>query len=119
MSVVRSAEVVLTVALLARMAYAGFRPPVGRLFSWPMYTYATTVVVTVTVIGRDGVERKLNPYDDFPRGEFLLPPDQLEVYLRFLRQTYPVVRCSGYAYGDFGEAEIILTGEHVALVQPE
>jgi hypothetical protein len=109
-------QIGVTGLLVARMIDAGFRPPVGRVFSWPMYAYALAVVVDITIADSESVpERKINPYLDFPRGEFLVPPDQLDLYLSYLRRKHAVVRCSGTAYGLSGETELKVVDGHVAV----
>lgn|SRR5215831_5120776 len=115
-------ELCVTIAILLRMLYAGLFPPVGRVFSWPMYAWATAVVATVHVssssINSGGCEAELNPYDVLPRGEFMVSLDQFDDYLQFVGTRYRNVRCSGWIYGLFGERSLELTNHHVATPQP-
>ena len=108
-------SLVLTAVLIVLMIDGGLRPPVGRLFSWPMYAWTTTAVVRVEV-GDDPAAPlvPVNPFRELPRGEFSIPPDLLDQYLDHLRDRHAEVVCTGYLYGSFGEVEIQSGGPRVA-----
>jgi hypothetical protein len=108
----------LTAVLVVLMLHGGFRPPVGRLFSWPMYAWTTTAVVRVEV--RDDPDAPLvpvNPFRELPRGEFSIPPDVLDQYLDHLRERHAEVVCTGHLYGSFGEVGIQAGGPRVAAAE--
>ncbi|MDH6117066.1 hypothetical protein ABH930_000485 [Kitasatospora sp. GAS204A] len=111
-------ELSLTAALFLRMVHAGFLPPVGRAMSWPMYAWATAVIVTTEVAQTSSPtgERVVTElYRAIPRGEFMVGPDQLDDYVQYLRERYPEVTCSGVAYGPFGERAVGIVDGHVAV----
>ncbi|GAA1378173.1 hypothetical protein [Streptomyces beijiangensis] len=115
-------ELSVTSAVILRMVFAGLFPPVGRILSWPMYAWATAIVVAVQVSEdvepEGGSWAAINPYEDLPRGEFMIGPDTLDDYLQFLADKHRWVRCSGSAYGHFGERSIEVADGHVVVAEP-
>ncbi|MFI9811221.1 hypothetical protein [Saccharothrix variisporea] len=108
-------QLVVTVAVVVLMLDGGLRPPVGRVFSWPMYAWTTAALVRIEVRDRlSGRRTPVNPYDDFPPGEFIIPPDLLDLYLDYLRERRGDVVCAGHLYGHFGELEVEVGDPRVA-----
>lgn len=115
------AEYFIVTALMFRMVHC-FLPPVGRLFTWPMYAYATLVVgwlISEGEHGDAGVADRIDYYRVLPRGEFGVSPDELDLVIQYLRQSGVLVSdVEGFGYGEFGEAALHLEDGHVVLELP-
>lgn len=102
---------VATVALIAWMLWAGYVGPVGRPFSWPMYSYGEIVEVSLF----DDSGSPVSIFDVRSPGEFAIPPDELSIIVDFLRDRGTNVHGGGVVLGPYGQRKLRVEAGNVVV----
>lgn len=96
------------------MLWAGYVGPVGRLFSWPMYSYGELVAIHLF----DESGGPVSIFDTRAPGEFVVPLDELELIVNFLLQRGVSVEGTGIVLGPEGEHRVTVEGGNVVVGEP-
>lgn len=100
-----------TIVLLGWMVWAGYLGPIGRPFSWPMYSYGELVAVDLV----DGNGSYVSIFDVRCAGEFGIPMNEFVDILKFMELSGVETRGEGLVLGPYGERQVKVEASRVVV----
>ncbi|WP_432095752.1 hypothetical protein [Streptomyces sp. bgisy100] len=108
-------ELLVVVALVARMITAGYFRHPGKIFSWPMFSNGCSIVIELHGT-RDGEREPINIFDLFPTGDTLgLTTTDLQSVCDYLMTTYDSVDGEGRMMFAEGNVPLKVVNGHVVV----
>ncbi|MFI7129479.1 hypothetical protein ACIBQ1_27530 [Nonomuraea sp. NPDC050153] len=109
------AQLTFTAILLVRMVIVGFFQPVGRVFSWAMFTRGSYITFEFTGYDSAGRRHVVDALDLTPSHGPAVTVRRLERMAAYLEQTYTQVSGEGTIMNVAGTRPIRIEDGHVVL----